>query len=71
MDTSHMSDQTKEFLQSVISSGEKWLGEEVKALFESSENEKDFLDDTTLYLTRIEIKVRQLKEQSEKISGLV
>ncbi|MBI4040525.1 MAG: hypothetical protein HY390_01525 [Deltaproteobacteria bacterium] len=71
MEASHVSDQTKQFLQKVIGVGQKWLAEEIKRILDESTDEEDFFEEATLYLTRTEIKVRELKEAAEEITGLV
>lgn len=70
MDLKNISDNTKKFLQQVLGSGEKWLAEEIKKISEGSCDEKDFLEEVSLYLTRLEIKIRTLKEETEKLTGL-
>lgn len=70
MDLKDLSQHSKQFLKNVLGSGEKWLAEEIKKISENSSDEKDFLEEVVLYLTRIEIKIRTLKEEGEKLSGL-
>ena len=69
MDASQISETTESFLKKVAEAGEIWLAEEIKKIFESASDEKDFLEEATLYLTRIEMKTRDLKQLSEKLSG--
>lgn len=69
MDLKDVSENTKHFLQQVLGSGEKWLAEEIKKISETSTDEEDFLEEVVLYLTRIELKIRTLKEQGEKLTG--
>jgi len=70
MDAKNLSEQGKTFLQHILSTGEKWLAEEVKKMCDASSDEADFLEELTLYLTRLELKVKALKEESEKIISL-
>ena len=69
MDASQASNTTKSFLEKVAQAGETWLAEEIKKIFENASDEKDFLEEVTLYLTRIEMKTRDLKQYAEKLSG--
>lgn len=66
----NISEETKFFLQKLLETGEKWLAEEVKKIYDASADEKDFLEETSLYLTRLEIKIKTLKEESEKLTAL-
>ena len=70
MDPKHFSDQTKTFLQSIANTGEKWLAEEVKKIYEQSSDENDFLEEVNLYLMRMELKVKALKEACEKLTSI-
>ncbi len=70
MDAKNCSENAKAFLQDVLSTGEKWLAEEIKKMCENASDEEDFLEEASLYLTRLEIKIRTLKETSEKLTGL-
>ena len=70
MDAKNLSEQGKTFLQHILSTVEKWLAEEVKKMCDASSDEEDFLEEVVLYLTRIELKVKALKEESEKIISL-
>ncbi len=67
MEAKNLSEQAKTFLQHLLSTGEKWLAEEVKKICDSSTDETDFLEEVSLYLTRLELKVKALKEEAEKI----
>lgn len=66
----NISEETKLFLQKLLETGEKWLAEEVKKIYDASTDEKDFLEETSLYLTRLEIKIKTLKEECEKLTAL-
>ncbi len=70
MDPKHFSDQTKNFLQNIANTGEKWLAEEVKKIYEQSTDENDFLEELNLYLMRMELKVKALKEACEKLTSI-
>ena len=70
MDAKQFSEQTKTFLQNIFNTGEKWLAEEIKKIYERSSDENDFLEETNLYLTRMELKVKALKEECEKLTGI-
>lgn len=66
----NISQETKLFLQKLLGTGEKWLAEEIKKIYDSSSDEKDFLEDVLLYLTRIDMKVKGIKEECEKLIAL-
>ena len=70
MDPNKFSDEAKTFLQHVLGTGEKWLAEEIKKMYESATDEKDFLEETVLYLTRLDIKIKTLKKVCEKLTGI-
>lgn len=65
-----VSETTKQFLEKLLETGEKWLAEEIKKIYNSSTDEEDFLEETNLYLTRLEIKIKTLKEECEKLISL-
>lgn len=70
MDGKTFSPEAKAFLQRVLNAGEPWLVESVKNIYEKSSDEKDFLEEVGLYLTRTELKVRDLKTECEKLIGI-
>lgn len=70
MDSKSFSEEAKAFLQHVLESGEPWLIENIKKIYEKSSDEKDFLEEVSLYLTRLELKARGLKEECEKLIGI-
>ncbi|HBQ21921.1 MAG: hypothetical protein A2Z91_01010 [Deltaproteobacteria bacterium GWA2_38_16] len=63
-------EDAKAFLQHVLASGEKWLAEEVKKIYDQSSDQTDFLEEVSLYLTRLELKLKALKEECEKLISL-
>lgn len=68
MDTKKFSEKTKNFLQDILGTGEKWLAEEIKKIFDRSSDEKDFLEEVNLYLTRLELKIKSLKKECENLT---
>lgn len=68
MEAKDFSEQTKAFLQHILSTGEKWLAEKIKQIYDDSSDERDFLEEVNLYLTRTELKIKSLKEECEKLT---
>lgn len=68
MGAENFSEETKDLLKQVLNAGEKWLAEEIKKIYDASSDEKDFLEEVNLYLTRLELKIKALKEECEKLT---
>ena len=67
MDKEGLSDKTKMFLAQLVASGEKWLVEEIEKMFKEAEDEEDLLEELDLYLARLDMKLKKLKEEFEKL----
>ena len=67
MDKEGLSDKTKMFLAQLVSAGEKWLVEEIEKMFKEAEDEEDLLEELDLYLARLDMKLKKLKEEFEKL----
>ena len=70
MDSKGFSPEAKSFLQHLLESGEPWLIESIKKIYDKSSDEKDFLEEVGLYLTRLELKTRKLKQECEHLIGI-
>jgi len=66
MEKEGLSDKTKTLLANIVSSGEKWLIEEVERMFKEASDEEDLLEELDLYLTRLDMKIKSFKEELEK-----
>ncbi len=67
MEKEGLSDKTKLFLAQLVSSGEKWLVEEIEKMFKEASDEEDLLEELDLYLARLDMKLKKLKEEFEKL----
>ena len=67
MEHHQISEKTKTFLQLILGTGEKWILEEVNKIFNDSTDEEDFIEEMNLYLARLELKIKNIKEQFGKI----
>ena len=67
MEKEGLSDKTKLFLAQLVSGGEKWLVEEIEKMFKEASDEEDLLEELDLYLARLDMKLKKLKEEFEKI----
>ena len=67
MEKEGLSDKTKLFLAQLVSGSEKWLVEEVEKMFKEASDEEDLLEELDLYLARLDIKLKKLKEEFEKL----
>ncbi|MBI2608158.1 MAG: hypothetical protein HYW47_00995 [Deltaproteobacteria bacterium] len=66
MEKEGLSDKAKTLLAHIVSSGEKWLIEEVERMFKEASDEEDMLEELDLYLTRLDMKIKTFKEELEK-----
>ena len=55
------------FVAQLVSAGEKWLVEEIEKMFKEAEDEEDLLEELDLYLARLDMKLKKLKEEFEKL----
>ncbi|OGQ33898.1 MAG: hypothetical protein A3F16_04685 [Deltaproteobacteria bacterium RIFCSPHIGHO2_12_FULL_43_9] len=62
-----LSTETKEFIERLIASGEKWLISDLEKIYQESKDEEDFLQEFQLYLTRLDIKIKTLRDEFSKI----
>lgn len=67
MDGSQLSNTTKEFIERILASGEKWLIEDLERMFKEAVDEPDFLQEFRFYLTRLDVKIKTLRDEFAKI----
>ena len=69
MEREGFSEQTIVFLRRLAATGETWLVEEVHQMAKQAADEEDFIEELNLYIARLEMKVKTLKEEFEKNFG--
>lgn len=62
-----LSTDTKGFIERLITTGEKWLISDLEKIYQESKDENDFLQEFQLYLTRLDVKIKTLKDEFSKI----
>ena len=67
MEGKELSKTTKEFIERILASGEKWLIEDLERMFKEAVDEPDFLQEFQLYLTRLDVKIKTLRDEFAKI----
>lgn len=62
-----LSTESKQFIERLISTGEQWLITDLERIFQESKDEADFLQEFQLYLTRLDLKIKTLRDEFSKI----
>lgn len=62
-----LSPKTKHFIENLLATGEQWLIADLEKIFQEADDEKDFLEEFQLYLTRLDVKIKTLKDEFSKI----
>lgn len=62
-----LSDEAKGFIEKLIATGEKWLISDLEKIYQESKDEDDFLQEFQLYLTRLDVKIKTLRDEFSKI----
>jgi lantibiotic modifying enzyme len=67
MQGSELTHKTKQFIENLLATGEQWLISDLEKIFQEAKDEEDFLEEFQLYLTRLDVKVKTLKDEFSKI----
>jgi hypothetical protein len=67
MDKSDVSDKTRGFLQILIEHGDQEIINAVDHIFKEAEDEEAFIEDVDFYLTRLSMRVKELREALEPL----
>lgn len=69
MEKDRLSEKAKALLATILSGSDKWLIEDVEKIYKEASDEEDFLEELDLYVARLEMKLKRIKQEFEKFRG--